>query len=407
MARTLDGPVGWVLLSREAVARAEEALGPNERGVRDEVGFLALHQGFADRFFPGTSVQHTRLKYVLFVPWLMEKVAERGGTDFTSRVAADENTLTGQLKLQKDPDGVIGGRVWPRPVAQPPSVAYWTALRTWQILRARPDGSAPSRVETLKLMATHAQRRSRATDDEGVALERELGSAFVKLPRRPDELGTSGQPLDFNLNEEEREFLRRHLLGVRRYGSKKLSLLARLAAAGIGHRASDPWAPEIVEVADDEDRDALMVAQRASALAGICRAVYAALLEIAYAKDGFSETYLHRQRLAELIESDGGEGTAFELESLEHLLPGLPDPLRSVLSATRDWLASGNANPDPLYDEYMAAEWGRKGDRARLPKTVGGQKRRAEWDPYDHSQAQTLHYRWPHVRRLLADLCHE
>ena len=70
--------IGWVLLSREAVARAEEALASNEKGVRDEVGFLALHQGLADRFFPGTSVLHTRLRYVLFVPWLNGK-SRRGG----------------------------------------------------------------------------------------------------------------------------------------------------------------------------------------------------------------------------------------------------------------------------------------------------------------------------------------
>ena len=81
MARRNDGPVGWVLLSGEAVARAEEALPPDGREVRDEVGFLALHQGFADRFFVGTSVLHTRLRYALFVPWLMERVAAPGGSD--------------------------------------------------------------------------------------------------------------------------------------------------------------------------------------------------------------------------------------------------------------------------------------------------------------------------------------
>ena len=407
MRRVLDGPVGWVLLSREAVARAEEALGPNDRGVRDEVGFLALHQGFSDRFFPGTSVLHTRLKYLLFVPWLMEMVAERGGTDYASRFAAAETELAGQLLRQENPDGVIGGRIWPRPVAQPPSMAYWTALRTWHILRARPDGSAPSRVEALRLMATRARRRSRATDDEGVTLERDFGHAFVKLPDKPRELGAADKPLDFSLNDEERRFLRRHLLGVKRYGSKELSLLARLADAGIGSWDTGLWAPEIGEVADSEDRDALTIARQASALAGIGRAVYAALLEIAYARDGFSESFVHRERLAELIEIEGRQGSAVDLVALERLLPGLPKRLRRVLSATRDWLASGNTNPEPLYDEYMAAERGRKGDRARLPKTVGGLKRRAEWDPCDHPQAQALHYRWPHVYRLLADLYEE
>ena len=120
--------IGWILLSREAVARAEEALASTEKGVRDEVGFLALHQGFADRFFPGTSVLHTRLRYVLFVPWLMNEVASNGGTDIARRFSAAETALAGQLKGGPDSDGIIGGRVWPRPTAQPPSMTYWSAL---------------------------------------------------------------------------------------------------------------------------------------------------------------------------------------------------------------------------------------------------------------------------------------
>ena len=38
-------------------------------GVRDEVGVLSLHTAYANRFFLGTSVQQTRLRYALFVPW--------------------------------------------------------------------------------------------------------------------------------------------------------------------------------------------------------------------------------------------------------------------------------------------------------------------------------------------------
>lgn len=59
--------LGWALLSREALRRAEKHLREEEQGVRDEIGFLALHQAYADRFFPGTSVLQTRIKYVLFV----------------------------------------------------------------------------------------------------------------------------------------------------------------------------------------------------------------------------------------------------------------------------------------------------------------------------------------------------
>lgn len=43
------GVIGWIQLSRKAVARAEQALNDQRLGVRDEIGFLALHQSFADR----------------------------------------------------------------------------------------------------------------------------------------------------------------------------------------------------------------------------------------------------------------------------------------------------------------------------------------------------------------------
>ena len=54
--------IGWIQRSRQAVGQAEQALHGDERGVRDEIGFQVLHQAFADHFFPGTSVLHTRLK---------------------------------------------------------------------------------------------------------------------------------------------------------------------------------------------------------------------------------------------------------------------------------------------------------------------------------------------------------
>jgi len=203
--------IGWVLLSREAVARAEEALASNDQGVRDEVGFLALHQGFADRFFPGTSVLHTRLRYVLFVPWLMEKVAAAAATDIPRRLSDAETALAGQLKVKDgpDPEGVIGGRVWPCRTAQPPSMAYWTALGSWGILRKHSDGSLPSRNQTLRRLARRSARlKSRLTDDDGGILDEDATSPFVSLPPVPEELQVRGQPLDFALSPGERSATR-------------------------------------------------------------------------------------------------------------------------------------------------------------------------------------------------------
>lgn len=57
-------------LSPDAMRDARIFMNSDQKGVRDEIGFLIVHQRYADRFFPGTSVLHTRLRYVLFVPWL-------------------------------------------------------------------------------------------------------------------------------------------------------------------------------------------------------------------------------------------------------------------------------------------------------------------------------------------------
>ena len=397
--------IGWVLLSREAVARAEEALASNEKGVRDEVGFLALHQSFADRFFPGTSVLHTRLRYVLFVPWLMERIAADAATDIARRFSDAETALAGQLKEGPHPDGIIGGRVYPRQAAQPPSMAYWSALGSWGILRQRSDGSLPSRTQTLRRLARRSARlKSRLTDDDGGALDDDTSSPFVSLPQVPEALRVRGKPLDFALSPVERTFLHKHLLGVRRPDTKNRSLLARLTEAEVGSEADDLWVTEIADVADPGDRAALVTARQAAALAGIGRAVYAALVELARANDGLPVSTIHQERLQEMMELHGHDAGGIDLNALSECLPNLPKDLSRVLSETLHWVAVGDPDPSTLYKTYSKAEHRRKGLRARLPDTVAGRQRRAEWDPKEHRPAEPLHYRWPNVRRLLTDL---
>jgi hypothetical protein len=53
---------GWTYLSRDALRRAEHQLSGAGDGVRDEIGFLIIHQRYADYFFPGTSVLHMLIK---------------------------------------------------------------------------------------------------------------------------------------------------------------------------------------------------------------------------------------------------------------------------------------------------------------------------------------------------------
>ncbi len=80
--------LGWTMLSRAEMRQVERSLANSDQDTRDEIGFLLIHQGFADRFFPGTSVLHTRVRYALFVPWLYQRAAfsRRRGSDLDATI---------------------------------------------------------------------------------------------------------------------------------------------------------------------------------------------------------------------------------------------------------------------------------------------------------------------------------
>ena len=396
--------IGWIMLSRQAVASAEAALKSEELGVRDEVGFLNLHQAFADRFFPGTSVLHTRLRYALFVPWLM---AHAQGD--AAQLRKHELTLTWQLNQGDDKrNGVIGGTILPRAPSQTASMIYWTALARWKLLQPRPDGVNSSRGEILKrIAATHKHALGRHRMDDGEPVVDEDLSPFVKLPDPPAAFLRVAEPMDFTVTPQERAFLRRQLIGVGRgpdFHSTQ-SLLARIADAGLPDgQVATPWSKAVRTIADTEDQKALRVARQSAALAGIGRAVYAALVEAAKTNDGAERTTRHRDDVRKLVAEHSDDARALDLSELHGFVPGLPDYLANVLSQTQKWLSSGTQNVSPLRDVYQEAEIQRKGARARLANTLGGQRRRAEWIAEDHPLAEPLHFRWGNVRRLLTDL---
>ena len=97
------------MLSRDEMRQAER-LASGEQDTRDEIGFLLIHQGFADRFFPGTSVLHTRVRYALFVPWLFlhAKDHKQRGSNIDAAIRRELIQLAIRLK-KGERYGVIGG----------------------------------------------------------------------------------------------------------------------------------------------------------------------------------------------------------------------------------------------------------------------------------------------------------
>src|SRR6478609_9473752 len=48
-----------------------------ERDTRDELGIGVIRDLLADELFPGTSTIQTRLRYMLFVPWIYQRLEAR------------------------------------------------------------------------------------------------------------------------------------------------------------------------------------------------------------------------------------------------------------------------------------------------------------------------------------------
>ena len=259
-------------------------------GVRDEVGFLLVHQRYADRFFPGTSVLHTRLRYALFVPWILERLRARGlhGRAFADALVREETALAERLKGESY--GVIGRLMLPGASNLPPSYVYWTALSTWGLIARKPNGRSWSRADVAALAA---RTRGVLKDDDQRPLEADLWPV-ERVPDPPSGWASDG-PLGFDLLPREKTHMAGLLRAIRCPGGENASLLATLVGRNLdGCRYC--WDTPVLKVAGSH-RSALERAGHAAALAAVGRGVYAALVEELKERDGRAVGRLHRDAL--------------------------------------------------------------------------------------------------------------
>jgi hypothetical protein len=395
--------LGWTMLSRDEIQQVERFLANGEQETRDEIGFLLIHQGFADRFFPGTSVLHTRVRYALFIPWVYQYAAfnSRRGGDIEAKVRRLLINLAIRLKdIGRETYDVIGGDKLGQITSQPPDRAYWSALRVWGLVLPGVD----SRSEALRRLRLAA--RTAALDDDGGRLDDEATEVFAGLPRPPEGWDDSKSPLNFGMPTHEREFLRGKLLLLTRPGDDAPALLSRLVEDRVTFGDSSIQLPTgLDDCADDADRLALQVARAAAALTAIGRAVYGALVEHLIARDGGPDGHTFRDRLQNHFEEYGEAAARCDLDAAERLLPELPSHVKVVLRETQAYVRRDEPeNFAGLRLCYQVSEVRRKSSRrARLVDTPRGAQRRAEWKP-DRHNTQPLHYRWRVVRKMLTDL---
>jgi hypothetical protein len=406
----------WVQIDATAAAKAERALDGDQDGeVRDEIGFMAIHHAFANRFFPGTSVLHTRLRYLFFVPWLMQRVAgERGAVSLADRLKRAEAGAKDQLKGHGNARGIIGRRSPLKQIrSQLPSIVYWNALQQWGFVRPHSDGTYPSRLEALRSLAeilASGKRNSR--DDDGVAVDDWTDPFVDGLPPACKQIVTGSGGLVFDLEKREKRFLIETI--SRSSSPARGSIFARLLHSDAdlpdpgseGYDIGTEWPAWIREVCTAEERKTLKIASDAAALACIGRAVYAALVQTLREQDGIiSGERNHCELLSEAIDHYGPAACRLAIKDLKSVFfdEPLPEPVIRVLTKTQNWLANGRRSQFmDLRKDYSDAETPRKLAKSRL-RTID-RRRRLEWDPDEFSAAAPLHYRIGVVHQLVWDM---
>lgn len=218
---------GWLDHDDAERARMREVVKLfQERSSVDELGIGAIRDAFSDALFPSTSVLHTRARYLLFIPWLLQQSTRRGVTTERARdeLRKAEVQLIHALLAGEESTGVLGNQARDR-LQRFPSEVYWPALRRLGLVRWDVSREGWFRA------AVSAQRREvEVTSHDDAAPARDLG-LHRALPATPGDL------LDvatFDLARDEAEFLRSRFAALP--SSSTMSWLATHATSAAGQQ---------------------------------------------------------------------------------------------------------------------------------------------------------------------------
>lgn len=172
-----------------------------EQGTVDELGIGSIRDALSDAMFPGTSYLHTRLRYVLFVPWLLEQAGHSGSpTQMSDEFRKLEYRLITSLLAGDERQGVIGNTARDR-LKRMPSAMYWSALSAWGIRTA--DFSADGFFRHQYDHRALARRTVRADDPEARDQPPSTG-LDPHIPRPPADLMKAAS---FALRPEDEQYL--------------------------------------------------------------------------------------------------------------------------------------------------------------------------------------------------------
>ncbi len=395
MATTLT----WLDLTASDRDRMRQALDLfKEQGTVDEMGLGRLRDALSEALFPGTSTIQTRLRYMLFVPWIYRKLEAKriGSCNVSAQLKKAELELIGPLLEHGTSQGVIGERSRGS-LARRPSSVYWTAIVRWGLfLHERPQGWYHDHFTDL----LHGHASEESADDPGIELVRRSNWH----PRTPGPPQAFPNEASFDLTREEAVFLQGRI-EERCAGT----LLAWLAREGSDSPTDGCfWDDSAATHAPAKLRDTMELARRFSLHVEGMPLLYNLLLaEHRHAEHGGDEALIDRYR------QDIGEWAAREF--VEHVFDRgelwtfaasrkvrVPRLQRNFVEAWTSRLS--DISPAAIADDRAlrglieSRERQLKGPRARLHNPA----RLLDWS--GEVGVGRMNFRWHRVHRMLLDL---
>lgn len=231
--------LAWIDFDPEERRRAQTLIDLfKQPEARDELGLGSVRDGLSDLLFPGTSTIQTRLRYMLFIPWIYLNAQARKATQAERTVVARELEfdLSEALVRGEETRDVIG-RLAGRNLKRLPSSVYWAGLHTLGI-RSMPGTQSAFLSYGPESLKDH-----------------DLKLWTRDLPKAPEDLF---QRASFALARGEADFLRDRIAS-----NARSSLLNELALKGKSFDEGQPWLID-EDTMSDSSRVTLRHAERFS-----------------------------------------------------------------------------------------------------------------------------------------------
>lgn len=369
-----------------------------EQGTVDELGLGSLRDVFSNTLFPGTSVLHTRLRYVLFIPWIYQQIESWGGGWDVPRYARQmEVTLIDALAESDDHAGVIGIEARAR-LARMASSAYWAMLVRWGIfVTGRNQGWYQTHFDSL----IRRQKDLPRADDPGVIWEK-IFTWHPHLPPAPEGFPNHA---DFSLTAQESDFVLGRI--QERCGG---SLLQWIAQEGSSELAGQFWEDPVAIDSPGTVPDAVELARRFSLHVEGAPLLYNLLLaESRQELEGSDRDQQwiehYRAQLAEWADREAEE-SAFDTDQLWRFVSlnggriqaGQQRFINAWSQSVTDHGPQQVAESRGLRELLRQREIQLKGNRARVINPA----RLLDWG--GRVGVGRMQFRWSNVRQILIDL---